>query len=107
MYVTPGEGIAGVHVPDGCLIELKVAVYGLDDAPWEWHVTLTSYLTSIGFCKLLLEPCYWTKRVHGQLVAQVLIEVDDMARHRPNFTEWLHESLQGRFTLGKRTGQRG
>ena len=92
--MTPCEGIAGVHVPDGCLIELKVAIYGLDDVPWEWHVTLTSYLTSIGFSKLLIEPCYWTKRVHGQLVAQVLIEVDDLWLGTvSSHTEWLHESL--------------
>ena len=90
--MTPCEGIAGVHVPDGCLIELKVAVHGLDDAPREWHVTLTSYLTSIGFRKLLLELCNRTKREHGQLVAQVLIEVDDLwIGTVSSHTKWLHE----------------
>ena len=101
----PCEGIAGVHVPEGCLIELKVAVYGLDTAPWEWRVTLTSYLSSIGFRKLLLEPCYWTKRAHGQLVAQVIIEVDDLWLGTvSSYTKWSHENLQGRFTFGKWRG---
>eukprot|EP00959_Pyramimonas_sp_CCMP1952_P262340 5485653-Pyramimonas_sp.AAC.1 len=105
IYVAPCEGLAGAHVPEGCLIELKFAVYGLDDAPWEWHVTLTTYLSELGFRKLLLEPCYWTKRDKGQLVAQVLIEVDDLwIGSTRSLTKWLHDSPQSRFTFGKWRG---
>ncbi|CAK0813256.1 unnamed protein product, partial [Prorocentrum cordatum] len=105
IYVAPCEGLTGIHVPDGCLIELHVAVYGLDDAPWEWHATITSYLRDLGFKKLLMEPCYWTLREQGAQKGQVLIEVDDLwlgtvASH----TKWLADSLKARFTFGKWRG---
>ncbi|CAK0883382.1 unnamed protein product [Prorocentrum cordatum] len=49
-----------------------------------------------------LKPCYWSKREEGQLVAQVLIEVDDLLLDSLGSHEkWLHGSLQGRFAFGK------
>eukprot|EP00959_Pyramimonas_sp_CCMP1952_P174646 3649885-Pyramimonas_sp.AAC.1 len=45
LYAEPREGVRGAFVEEGCLIELEVAVYGLDDAPLEWSKTLTSTLS--------------------------------------------------------------
>ncbi|CAK0842462.1 unnamed protein product, partial [Prorocentrum cordatum] len=105
IYAAPCEGLAGVHVLEGCLIELMVALCGLGDAPWEWHVTSTSFLSDLDVRKLLLEPCYWTKREKDQLVAQVLIEVDDLRLGSvPGRAKRLRESPQGRFIFGKWCG---
>ncbi|CAK0847324.1 unnamed protein product [Prorocentrum cordatum] len=61
-----------------------------------------AFLLDLGFRDLLLEPCYWSKREEGQLVAQVLIEVDDLLLDSLGSHEkWLHGSLQGRFAFGK------
>eukprot|EP00959_Pyramimonas_sp_CCMP1952_P128501 2687173-Pyramimonas_sp.AAC.1 len=55
IYAAPCERPTGIYVPDVCLIELRVAVYDLDDAIWEWRATVASYFRDLGFKKLLLE----------------------------------------------------
>ncbi|CAK0898183.1 unnamed protein product, partial [Prorocentrum cordatum] len=76
MCVAPCEGLTVIHVPEGCLIELRVAVCGLDDAPWEWRVAITSYL-------------------------RVLIEVGDLwLGAAPTRAEWLADSMKAGFPCG-------
>ena len=71
------EPCEGLELEPGSLIELLVPVYGLMDAPMEWHVTVTEELTKLGFRKCLLEPFWWTRRGSAGALQMVLIEVDD------------------------------
>lgn len=54
-------------------------VYGLDDAPVEWHRAISSFIVDqLGHCRCLLEP-FWFVRDddRGRLAGQVLLDVDD------------------------------
>ena len=72
------EPCQGLNLPSGSWIKLIAPVYGLDDAPLRWHKTLLNFFFSLGFERSLLEPCWLIKRSHGRLLAQVLLEVDDI-----------------------------
>ena len=75
LFVEPCEG---VPVPKGTLIELVAPVYGLDDAPLRWHLTLTTWLKEQGFQRTRLEPCWWVRRFSPTDLDMVLVEVDDL-----------------------------
>ena len=99
IYVEPCKGLS---LEEGALVKLIVPVYGLDDAPLRWHQTLLNFFFSIGFERTLLEPCWLVKRKGGKLVAQVLIEVDDInVAAAEHYAEELRNSMTERFEFGK------
>ena len=99
IYVEPCEGL---DVPAGCLIELVAPVYGLDDAPYLWHETLTDHFKSMNYRRSLLEPCWYVKHENNKLVSQVLIDVDDLLlASEPAESKALKEKLSERFIFGK------
>ena len=99
IYVSPCEGL---DLPKGSLVELIAPVYGLDDAPLRWHWTLISFFEHLGFTRCLLEPCWLVKRERGKLIAQVLIEVDDLnLGATEDYMPILREALEKRFQFGK------
>ena len=52
------EPCAGIDAEPGDLVELLVAVYGLEDAPVCWAETVREFLCNdLGFRKSLLDPC--------------------------------------------------
>ena len=54
IFVEPCEGL---DVEAGLLIEVIIRVYGLDDAPLEWHATLTHWFLDDGCRRHFVEPC--------------------------------------------------
>eukprot|EP00971_Amphidinium_carterae_P337510 6474353-Amphidinium_carterae.1 len=52
ILVQPCEG---VPLPSTSLVELKVALYGLDDAPYQWRQTLLAEFRALGFERSLLD----------------------------------------------------
>ena len=100
IYARPCEGLP---LSADLLIEIVAPVYGLDDAPLAWHQTLLEFFFSLGFERTLLEPCWLVKRdPHGRILAQVLIEVDDLNFGIvPEYLETLKNALEERFLFGK------
>ncbi|CAK9023782.1 unnamed protein product, partial [Durusdinium trenchii] len=100
LYAEPCEGL---HLPAGALIEILVPTSGLDDAPREWRLTVTRFLTSLSFERNLVEPCWYTLfSDKKECIAQVLIEVDDfIVCAAPDRYEWLKKQLTSRFHFGK------
>eukprot|EP00974_Lingulodinium_polyedra_P063806 6160969-Lingulodinium_polyedra.AAC.1 len=99
LFVEPCDG---VPVPKGCLVELIAPVYGLDDAPLQWHLTLTSWLKEEGFQKCLFEPCLWFRRFGPSDLDMILIEVDDLVMSiAPSRSEEFKARANGRFKFGK------
>ena len=100
LFVEPCEGL---ELEPGSLIELLVPVYGLMDAPMEWHGTVTEELTKLGFRKCLLEPCWWTRRGSAGALQMVLIEVDDFLIGSTGREDMrtLKKQLSERFQFGK------
>ena len=96
------EPCHGLNLPSGSLIKLIAPVYGLEDAPLRWHLTLVSFFESLGFVRSLLEPCWMVLREHGEIVAQILIEVDDInVAAKERFLPILQKAMNDRFTFGK------
>ena len=96
------EPCSGLDLPPGSLIKLIAPVYGLEDAPLRWHLTLVSFFETLGFQRSLLEPCWMVKRLHGDVVAQVLIEVDDInVAARKSYLPELQKAMNERFKFGK------
>ena len=100
LFAEPCEGL---KLADGALIEILVPTYGLDDAPREWRLTVTNFLTSLSFERNLVEPCWYTLfSEKKECLAQVLIEVDDfIVCALPEVYHWLHSSMTKRFQFGK------
>ena len=63
---------------------------------------MISFFENLGFVKSLLEPCWLVKRVAGQVIAQVLIEVDDLnIASKPEYIPVLQQALKARVVFGK------
>ena len=96
-------------MPPGCLIQLVVPVYGLDDAPLALHQTLTAWLAEQGFRRCLLDPCWWVKlAAPGRVEAMVLLEVDDMLwACLPRVRDHYRALASERFRFGKWVASEG
>ena len=69
--LNPPPGLKG---PDNKLLLLKKALYGLKQAPKAWHLTLLSWLLSVGFNHSYVEPCvFWSYNTW------LYVHVDDIA----------------------------
>ena len=99
------EPCDGLDLPPGSLISIEVPVYGLDDAPASWRLTVTEFLTeTLGFTRNLVEPCWFSKfEEHDQSpMAHILVEVDDfIISAKPSFHSKLKKLLTDRFKFGK------
>ena len=102
------EPCDGIDAEPGDLVELLVAVYGLEDAPVCWAETVQEFLCQdLRFRKSLLDPCLYirqdlNKPVPDRVEAMVLVEVDDFnVAVRPEFEEELLQELRARFKFGK------
>ena len=102
LYAEPCEGL---KLPKGALIVIQVPVYGLDDAPASWRLTVTEFLTQdCGFERNLVEPCWFSKfdSKSGKPIAQILVEVDDfIISAHPSYHSHLKQLLTKRFHFGK------
>ena len=102
LFAEPCEGLS---LPPGSLIIIEVPVYGLDDAPASWRLTVTSFLVeSLQFQRNLVEPCWFSyfDPDSGKCTAQLLVEVDDfIIAASPETYDSLRKSLTERFEFGK------
>ncbi len=79
-----------------------VPVYGLDDAPLRWRMTLLNFFSPLGFERSLLEPGWLLKRSHTKIIAQVLLEVGDInVGSIPSYDKDLKKAMTDRFQFGK------
>ena len=69
---------SGLPLDSEQLIELVVPVYGLDDAPAEWHGTIsTKFVERCGYRRTLLEPCWFVENdENGRLQGMILLDVN-------------------------------
>ena len=102
IYAEPCEGL---DLPAGALILILIPVYGLDDAPAAWRRTVAEFLVEdVGCIRNIVEPCWFSKFCSktGQLLAQILVEVDDfVVAAAPFYYETLKKHMESRFHFGK------
>ena len=102
LFVEPCEGL---DLPSGSLIQIVAPVYGLNDAPLQWHRTLAAWLIKQGYRKSLLGPCLYEHYAPGGSVdGLILIEVDDLATGTKRIQE---AEFQRRFQAAFRFGKFG
>lgn len=83
----------GAHV----VCRLLKAIYGLKQAGREWNIHLDAFVRSLGFTRLVTDPCVYVKRSRTGNLLIVSVYVDDIpsAFHAADRTEW--EELKQRF----------
>ncbi|KAI7958937.1 hypothetical protein MJO28_002728 [Puccinia striiformis f. sp. tritici] len=75
------------------ILLLKKALYGLKQAPKEWHLTLSSWLLSVGFNRSYTEPCvFWSANTW------LYVHVDDIAIFSPE-PEIFKNLIKKRFKI--------
>eukprot|EP00971_Amphidinium_carterae_P255663 5076010-Amphidinium_carterae.1 len=100
ILVQPCEGLP---IPASSIVELRVALYGLDDAPYQWRQTLLREMQDLGFERSLLDACVWLLR-DGQARPKVmaLLDVDDIILSgKDKDCEPILKKLRARFKIGK------
>ena len=102
------EPCPGLGLEEGDLIELMVAVYGLEDAPLSWAETVSEFLCEeLGFRRSYLDPCLFIKQTAAREVSKrvralILLEVDDFnIAARTEYQDELLAKLKERFIFGK------
>eukprot|EP00913_Durusdinium_trenchii_P008595 g8070.t1 len=100
LFAEPCEGL---KLPSGALISIDAPVYGLDDAPFEWRMTVTDFLVNdLQFERNLVEPCWFSRFEAGKLKAQIMVEVDDfIVAAGPEEHAKIKKALTTKFHFGK------
>ena len=78
-------------------------VYSLDDAPAAWRRTVMQDLSDHGYCRPLLEPCWWLKHLSDKgLEIVILLEVDDfsIASASPEISQKVRSVLESAGSTG-------
>lgn len=83
----------GVKTPKDHVLKLNKAIYGLRQAPFSWHKTLSEWLFQIGFRRCDAEPCvFWRKGTF------LYLHVDDLAIFSKD-PESFKEEVKTRFKI--------
>ena len=106
----PPGGVDGY--PDGAILELMEAVYGLDDGPVVWRETLRRYLLELGYKESSFDPCYYKLVANNEdrrelglgkcgVVGILLADVDDLLQRGGSRHKELVNVLRGKLVFGK------
>lgn len=90
LYLNPPPGVS---TPKNHVLKLNKAIYGLRQAPFSWHKTLSEWLFQIGFRRCDAEPCvFWRKGTF------LYLHVDDLAIFSKD-PESFKEEVKVRFKI--------
>ena len=87
IYITIPEGMTE---NSNMVLKLLKALYGIKQAPREWHVEIDTYLHSLHYSSCVKDTClYWKKTKTGKLIIIGLF-VDDITAlfHDDDAREW-------------------
>ena len=91
----------GSLVPEGSLIQLNTAVYGLVNAPSAWRKSLVRAIEDLGYRRSCYDPCMFCLMSkdgpHGHLV----LDVDDIASSGDAFHDKQMTKLRTMLKFGK------
>lgn len=68
------------------VLKLKKCIYGLKQAPLQWHRRLCEVLSSAGFVETAVDSCLFERSLKGSAYALILIYVDDLVVVTPTET---------------------
>tara|TARA_R110002050_G_C8950037_1_gene513235 strand:- start:112 stop:3054 length:2943 start_codon:yes stop_codon:yes gene_type:complete len=97
IFLSPPQGM---EVPDGFVLQLLRAIYGLKQSPLLWYTTLSNYLKSIGFIQCVSDVCLFTLTDGGSTIV-LCIYVDDLilASESQTLIDMVLGQLKERFPI--------
>lgn len=93
IYVSIPEGM---NITGDCVLKLNRALYGIKQAPREWHAEIHASLIALGYTSCLKDSCiYWKKSKSGNIIILGLF-VDDIvsAFSKRDINEWRHDKYK-------------
>ena len=97
IYLEPPPGMV---VPDGYVLDLHRAIYGLKQSPLLWFNTLSTFLRSIGFTQCISDVCLFILGDGGYTVL-LSVYVDDLivSSESQKHLDMVLNLLKGRFPI--------
>lgn len=101
VYLKQPEGFIHPDHPDW-VWRVKASLYGLRQAPREWHLTLTKDLKSFGMNQSTADPVLFTYHADDRLKGVVVVHVDDfLVTGEKEFIALIDEKLGGKYKMSK------
>ena len=91
----------GSWVPEGSLIQLNTAVYGLVNAPSSWRKTIVRGIEDLGYRRSCYDPCVFCRMTKDGPDGHILLDVDDLATSGNARHDKSMNDLQKAFKFGK------
>jgi hypothetical protein len=100
IYVQVPEGMS---VKSGCVLKLQKALYGIKQAPREWHEEIDKYLHFIGYKSCIKDSCLYLKISRTHRIILIGLFVDDITSlfHLNDKAEWIDDrtKLKAKYDL--------
>jgi hypothetical protein len=101
IYMRQPEGFEEHSTGKQHVCHLKKSLYGLKQSGRNWYLTLSGYLTSLGFTSSDNDPCLFTKVIHS-VYYYVCVWVDDIIYFSSDtkFSKEFQVQISKKFTIG-------
>lgn len=101
VYLKQPEGFVSSKHPDW-VWRVKASLYGLRQAPCEWHLTLKKELLSFGMEQSQSDPVLFIYRKTGIVTGVVVVHVDDfLVSGTPDFMKLAESQLTTSYQMSK------
>ncbi|KAE9298585.1 hypothetical protein PR003_g23199 [Phytophthora rubi] len=99
IYMAQPEGFQ-IPGKEHLVCKLLKSLYGLKQAPRVWYKTLSAFLESLGFHKLIKDSCVFKRTVNG-VTCYIAVYVDDLLiiAPTPALVDELKSALKKRFSM--------
>ena len=93
IYVSIPEGM---NIDDQHVLKLNRALYGIKQAPREWHQEIHSFLLSLRYTSCHKDTCLYWKRTRNGTIIIIGLFVDDIlaSYHHSSVSDWQRDKLQ-------------
>ncbi len=97
IYLTPPLGL---DVPEGSVLKLLKAIYGLKQSPLLWYLTAFEFFSTLGFLRCVSDPCLLYLR-NSEGVVYLCIYVDDIliSSLSVSLVQWVIDETKKRFPV--------
>jgi hypothetical protein len=89
VYVSPPDGM---NIPAECVLKLNRALYGIKQAPREWHAEIHTFLLSLGYVSCRKDSCLYVKHTSAHMIIIGLFVDDIIVSYiRDDVNVWLRD----------------
>ena len=95
------EAPLGLHdVPEGHVLLLLKAIYGLKQSPLLWFCTARQFFLNIGFAQCISDPCLFVlKNAMGTLILSIYVDDISLTSESKELIEWVLMQAKARFPI--------